>query len=419
MDGTSASGWAQGVGSGGTVTSVDDAARFSKVLRFNNGGRFDRSFSARTERAFSFWFKHELYNHSVVLWATTSAGARRIVFKTGTGTDGFVSGEYLVHLGTGVLDGNWHRIERDLTQIVATQTPGVTYTSTNAVSVWSSRCYIDDMRFSNTVTVEHNVLGAGVVGHILRNRTTNASTGVATDRWFHYDQVGSVISESDAAGALAQTHHQDAFGNTQAAWQTGLWGGDRAGWHHNTKDLDGDTGLVYMYERWYSPETGTFMSSAPFPVTMEHQYKFTTHSPVIQSDPTGQIDWGGWPGMAGSICNTSTRPILIYDFDNKRWDVLNPGECTEFGDDYDACVCPVGAYKVGGWDEFCYGPSGPYEIDPIWDDELPLRPDPPEGLPPSPFFPIYPPLIYPQPSQFYPPDFVGPPAPGTGAYAPL
>jgi hypothetical protein len=121
MDGTSASGWAQGVGSGGTVTSVDDAARFSKVLRFNNGGRIDRSFSARTERAYSFWFKHELYNHSVVLWATTSAGARRIVFKTGTGTDGFVSGEYLVHLGTGVLDGNWHRIERDLTQIVATQ----------------------------------------------------------------------------------------------------------------------------------------------------------------------------------------------------------------------------------------------------------------------------------------------------------
>jgi hypothetical protein len=53
------------------------------------------------------------------------------------------------------------------------------------------------------------------VGHILRNRTINASTGVKTERWFHYDQVGSVISESDASGALEQTHHQDAFGNTQ------------------------------------------------------------------------------------------------------------------------------------------------------------------------------------------------------------
>jgi hypothetical protein len=30
-----------------------------------------------------------------------------------------------------------------------------------------------------------------------------------------------------------------------------------------TKELDSDTGLEYMYQRWYSPETGTFMNSAP------------------------------------------------------------------------------------------------------------------------------------------------------------
>jgi RHS repeat-associated protein len=130
------------------------------------------------------------------------------------------------------------------------------------------------------------------VSHILRNRTTNPSTGVATDRWFHYDQVGSVLSESDAAGALAQTHHQDAFGNTQAAWQTGLWGGDRAGWHHNTKELDGDTGLVYMHQRWYAPETGTFMSSAPYPVTMEHRYGFAAQNPIYFADPFGEYEFG-------------------------------------------------------------------------------------------------------------------------------
>jgi RHS repeat-associated protein len=131
-----------------------------------------------------------------------------------------------------------------------------------------------------------------VVSHILRNRTIKPSTGVATDRWFHYDQVGSVLSESDAAGALAQTHHQDAFGNTQAAWQTGLWGGDRAGWHHNTKELDGDTGLVYMYQRWYAPETGTFMSSAPYPVTMEHRYGFAENRPGLMVDPDGRCPGG-------------------------------------------------------------------------------------------------------------------------------
>jgi RHS repeat-associated protein len=144
------------------------------------------------------------------------------------------------------------------------------------------------MHFSNNVTVEQNVLGAGVVGHILRNRSINKLTGATADRWFHYDQVGSVISESDAPGLLAQVHHQDAFGNTQAAWNTGLWGGDKPGWHHNTKEYDGDTGLVYMYQRWYSAETGTFMSCAPYPVMMEHRYGFGNNNTAKNTDVSGR-----------------------------------------------------------------------------------------------------------------------------------
>ena len=183
----------------------------------------------------------------------------------------------------------WRCIEVDFQAVLDTLTPGVTYTSTTNMYASGQAFRIDDLRFSNCLTVEHNVFGGGVVGHILRNRTTNASTGVATDRWFHCDQVGSVISESDAAGVLAQTHHQDAFGNTQAAWQTGLWGGDKPGWHHNTKEYDGDTGLVYMYQRWYSPETGTFMSSAPYPVMKEHRYGFAESAPLTATDPRGEM----------------------------------------------------------------------------------------------------------------------------------
>jgi RHS repeat-associated protein len=162
------------------------------------------------------------------------------------------------------------------------------------------------MHFSNTVTVEQNVLGAGVVGHILRNRSINKLTGATADRWFHYDQVGSVISESDASGLMAQAHHQDAFGNTQAAWNTGLWGGDKPGWHHNTKEYDGDTGLVYMYQRWYSAETGTFMTSAPYPVMMEHRYGFAENQPESMIDPNGQ-------GPIGAFnCWRLTRKMAKY-----------------------------------------------------------------------------------------------------------
>jgi RHS repeat-associated protein len=321
-DGVSTNGWGQGVGTGGTVSAIYDSARFSNIIRFQNGGRFDMSIHpSRTEQAFAFWFKHETSTHSVVLWVTTSAGARRIVFKSGTGTDGYASSEYNVWLGTGILDGNWHRIERNLAHIVSTQTPGVTFTSTNSVSVWSSGCRLDDMHFSNNVTVEQNVLGTGVVGHILRNRSINKLTGATADRWFHYDQVGSVISESDASGLLAQTHHQDAFGNTQAAWNTGLWGGDKPGWHHNTKEYDGDTGLVYMYQRWYSAETGTFMSSAPFPVMMEHRYGFAENAPTVSHDHSGRIplrtpsyilglDWDD--GLLAAMCTTTASKFYPH-----------------------------------------------------------------------------------------------------------
>jgi RHS repeat-associated protein len=201
------------------------------------------------------------------------------------------------------------------------------------------------MRFSNTVTVEHNVLGAGVVSHILCNRTINPSTGVATDRWFHYDQVGSVLSESNAAGALAQTHHQDAFGNTQAAWQTGLWGGDRAGWHHNTKELDGDTGLVYMHQRWYAPETGTFMSPAPYPVMREHRYGFAENRPGLMVDPDGRFLAAIVGGAVGGVIAGGTG--AIGGAVGGMWAC---GLKYRFGSpEYDRCVCIyIVAGLVGG-----------------------------------------------------------------------
>jgi len=159
-------------------------------------------------------------------------------------------------------------------------------------AVWTGNAsyplYMDDLSFSNSMTTEHNVMGPGVIGHILRNRSINPATYGVTDRWFHYDQVGSVLSESDNSGALAQTHWQDAFGNTLSGWQTATWGGDRLGWHHNSKEYDGDSQLVYLYQRWYSPELGLFQSSAPYPPMMEHRFSFGSHSPISARDPDGR-----------------------------------------------------------------------------------------------------------------------------------
>ena len=56
-----------------------------------------------------------------------------------------------------------------------------------------------------------------------------------------------------------------------------------------TKELNGDTGLTYMYQRWFRPETGTFMSSAPYPVMMEHRFGFAVNDPTRMRDVTGQL----------------------------------------------------------------------------------------------------------------------------------
>src|SRR5690606_37010491 len=135
---------------------------------------------------------------------------------------------------------------------------------------------------------EHNTLGGGAIGHIVRNRRVEADTAVLTDTWFHYDQVGSVLSESDASGNLVATHYQDAFGVRQADWETGLPGGTREGWAHNTKELDGGTGLMYMYQRHYIPEYGMFMSRAPRESFYEAPYTFVDNYPVQLNDPSGE-----------------------------------------------------------------------------------------------------------------------------------
>ena len=81
-------------------------------------------------------------------------------------------------------------------------------------------------------------MARGSIGHIVRNRPINPSNYAATDRWFHYDQVGSVMALSNSAGNLQTRYHQDAFGNPMTDWQSGLWqtNANADGWHHNTKD---------------------------------------------------------------------------------------------------------------------------------------------------------------------------------------
>ncbi|MBX3730585.1 MAG: hypothetical protein KF858_15520 [Candidatus Sumerlaeia bacterium] len=175
---------------------------------------------------------------------------------------------------------------------------------------------------SNSVTIQRNVLGPGVVrlrqgyggqvGHMLQSRDTNPATWAETVRYPRYDQVGTVTGWGNAAGLVRRSPGEggtgfdaiaaDAFGNRLAAWATGRWD-NQAGWLHNTKEYDAQVGLVYMYQRWYDPATGTFVSSAPYSPRYEPPYSFALQDPSRFSDPRGEWPIPGPPVPPGPACS--------------------------------------------------------------------------------------------------------------------
>jgi len=230
---------------------------------------------------------------SMNVQVSASTGAKYVQYLFGTGTNGALSGgNAKVYLGYAAPE-DWVRFERNVeADFEAYAGGGATWTNTDGLyiswpkSLLSYAFYVDDLRLSDSLTVEHNTLGPGVIGHILRHTTWDATTLAKTDRWFHYDQVGSVLNESDAAGDDVTRHEQDAFGNVMLTWSGGLWDGGASGWGFQTKKGEMSTASHYSANRWYSPSDGVFSSSAAY-WPLEPRFLFGDSNPVTLGDPDG------------------------------------------------------------------------------------------------------------------------------------
>jgi len=311
------------------VIFINGSGTCVAVVGDNDAGGYNPNDTAwnSTKRVLSFWYKGGFAPLRVGV--TTASGAKELRYWASSGTNSVDGGGNVnIYLGTSAATTTWARFERNIEADWEGVATGVAWQNTDGVAVkpmstLSYDFWFDDVRLGNAMTVEHNTMGQGVIGHILRHTEIDPTTYTRTDRWFHYDQVGSVLSESDASGALAQRHEQDAFGNVLASWQTGLVGGDRAGWHHNTKEWDGDVGLVYMYQRWYSPEVGALYGSAPLPPMMEHRFAALGSNPISFIDSTGMAfgefdppgGGSGGGGYHGDICGWTPHgdPIFCDD----------------------------------------------------------------------------------------------------------
>jgi RHS repeat-associated protein len=114
--------------------------------------------------------------------------------------------------------------------------------------------------------------------------------GTWTPSFYLYDGHGNVRLLANSAGAVTDTYHYDAFGNTIASTGTTpnnfLFSGEQ---------VDNNAGGLYqMRARWYRPAIGRFVTMDRYegailnPSTL-HKYVFTADNPVNFVDPTGQL----------------------------------------------------------------------------------------------------------------------------------
>jgi len=240
-DGASASEWQA---SNASVSTASSTSRRSEVIALNgvappakmsftigdsNGTGSNPNDVAwdSTKRTLSFWHQGGFSKLQVLL--TSSAGEKKVTYNSGTGINGHTGNNVDIYLGT-TGSTSWHRFERNIEADYELYAGGATWTNTDGLIIIPDATYgsydmnVDDIRLSDSVTVEHNTLGPGVIGHILRNTTWDDTSSLAReDKWFHYDHTGSVTSETNTGGVLESTVSQDAFGNQQPSWESGLW----------------------------------------------------------------------------------------------------------------------------------------------------------------------------------------------------
>ncbi len=137
--------------------------------------------------------------------------------------------------------------------------------------------------------------GGRSLGVFVDRYTTAAPGGTPTDvRYFHQDQLGSVVAVTDFNGAAIELLNYDAFGKRRNpdgtdSTNTLLPQNDRGYTGHEMLDT---VGLIHMNGRIYDPTLGRFMSADPYiqapGMTLSYnRYVYVMNDPFVLTDPSG------------------------------------------------------------------------------------------------------------------------------------
>jgi len=74
-----------------------------------------------------------------------------------------------------------------------------------------------------------------------------------------------------------------------------------------------------MFQRWYFPETGTFVSKAPLGPMIEHPFDFANRSPAMHSDPTGRFFGISCSKSVSGWCCCRSVGVPLFGYSQKCW----------------------------------------------------------------------------------------------------
>ncbi len=124
------------------------------------------------------------------------------------------------------------------------------------------------------------VNGDEIDDHLLQRSKSPGSQVIY--EYYLSDHQGSVRTLTDANGNVVSGNSYDTFGN-----RTGTIA-SRFG--YTGREHDPDTGLMYYRARWYSPETGRFVSEDPIGFDGGiNLYAYVGNDPINNLDPSGLV----------------------------------------------------------------------------------------------------------------------------------
>ncbi|HET9895023.1 MAG TPA: RHS repeat-associated core domain-containing protein [Streptosporangiaceae bacterium] len=112
----------------------------------------------------------------------------------------------------------------------------------------------------------------------------NLSTGTIT--YLVTDSLGSVRGIVSSSGSLTATTSYDAWGQPETTG--GLTADTPFGFAGGYTD---PPGLIYLLHRYYSPESGQFISVDPMIEQTLDPYSYADGNPVSNDDPAGDLHW--------------------------------------------------------------------------------------------------------------------------------